>query len=478
MFADSLAAAAAAAPPGGGWGVALATGDAATSFAPAGARTRSVFVARSGDPQIDETALAVERRGARGGARIELLSGTRAGAGAFGRAGRHRWGLDAWGRRGAHRLETGFVQAGAATSLASGEGQDASAGAGFARWRWSDRSAWAAAGIERAYSAHESFAAFFAASRRDAEDERAWAAGGRGLGGGSVAARLEVSRARVRRDADPAFDRTARGVWGGVRVARTVGDGTLELDAGGGRHGRLGGAFAPALRYRVAHGAVAACAAVERLVSPVWSDLAPGTVPFLQDTWALRMESAWSRPGAHAALGGLVGRTADRALVARLPIEDLWLRLGAARDAGRWDFALLSGSASWSGRALGAGAEGFALARDRRAAQARVDPAAGLRAWGEWRGTFFAGDLGVRLRLEGAGVGERESEAAAPRRLAPYLTWGATLALTLADATVFVRARNLEDRIREQAWVDLATGREALGAGRTVETVLVWRLFD
>jgi hypothetical protein len=294
--------------------------------------------------------------------------------------------------------------------------------------------------------------------------------------------------ARVRRDVDPAFDRRATAVWGGLRATRGVASGELELEAGGGRHDRIGGGvFAPAVRYRSATRAVRGSAGIERMVVPLWSDLAPGTGGFLQDTWALRMEAEWARdpslaagiPGAASVgLRAIAGRTRDRALVARLPIEDLWLRLGVERDPGRWDFGLLTAGASWAGRAVAAGAEGFVLARDGRAAQAQVDPAAGFRAHGEWRGSYFKDDLALRLRITAAGVGPRESDAFPARRLPGYVTWEGGLTLSIADASVTIRARNLEDVGREQAWIDLATGREAVGTGRTLETVLLWRLFD
>jgi outer membrane receptor protein involved in Fe transport len=124
------------------------------------------------------------------------------------------------------------------------------------------------------------------------------------------------------------------------------------------------------------------------------------------------------------------------------------------------------------------GGDGFVLGRESHAIQPDVDPAAGFRAWAESRFALFQNDLGVLLRLDAAGVGERESEAVTPLTIPGYVTFGLTARLELGDALVTIRARNLEDRRRIQPWVDLATGREALSPGRTIETSLTWTLFN
>lgn len=479
-FYDTLAFAGAAGPAGGDWARALARGMSASQPRAAGPRTRAVFGLRSGDPEVDEATLVVARRAAGWNAGVEMLSGTRGPSGALGRAGRHLWGASASARLGAHRLALAGSQRGAASALASGEGQAGHAGSGAAAWRWEGAARWAGARLERAYTAHESYSGFFATSRRDADRLGAVLEGGARGAAGQLAARVEVARERVRRDVDPAFERRATATWAGLAATRPLGEGMLELEGGGGWHERLDAAvFAPAARYRFAAGPARGGVGLERLVRPLWSDLAPGVEPFLQDTWALGMEAAWERPGsARLAARSWFGRTRDRAVVARLPLEDLWLRLGVARDPERWDFALLVVGGAWRAGALAAGAEGFALARDRGALQPAVDPGAGFRAHAEWGVALFQRDLDVRLRAEAAGVGSRESEGAVPRRLAGYVTWGAAAALTLADVTLTLRARNLEDRVREQPWIDLVTGREALGPARTVESTLVWRLLD
>jgi hypothetical protein len=126
---------------------------------------------------------------------------------------------------------------------------------------------------------------------------------------------------------------------------------------------------------------------------------------------------------------------------------------------------------------LGAGGSGYVLWRDVSALQPRVDPAAGFGIHGEARTALFQRDLGVALRGEVEGVGAREGEFTS-RPLPAYLTFGASLTLTLADATFTLRARNLENKRREEVWLDPVAGVEALGPGRELRLMLSWKLFD
>ena len=143
----------------------------------------------------------------------------------------------------------------------------------------------------------------------------------------------------------------------------------------------------------------------------------------------------------------------------------------------RYGFGLADAGFDWRAAWLGAGASGYVLWRDVSELQPRVDPGAGLRIYGESRFALFQRDLGVVVRGEGAGVGSREGEFSR-LRLPGYLTLGASVSLTLADATFTFRARNLENRRREEVWVDPITGVEALGPGREFRFTLAWRLFD
>ena len=133
------------------------------------------------------------------------------------------------------------------------------------------------------------------------------------------------------------------------------------------------------------------------------------------------------------------------------------------------------------------GADGFALARDLSVVEPRVDPGYGIRSWLAWRHSAFQGDLRFTLRADLEAVGGRESqggilglcgdpESLPPRALPGYLTAGATGIFTLADAVVTVRVRNLEDRPREQTWIDCSTFSEALGPGREWRFAVTVRL--
>jgi len=84
----------------------------------------------------------------------------------------------------------------------------------------------------------------------------------------------------------------------------------------------------------------------------------------------------------------------------------------------------------------------------------------------------------VTFRLDGALVGPRESESVSPRRLDGYVTSGASAIVTLGDAMVVLRMNNLENQRHEEAWIDLATGREALGPAREMRLSVMVRLSD
>ncbi len=215
-----------------------------------------------------------------------------------------------------------------------------------------------------------------------------------------------------------------------------------------------------------------------RLLQPVWSDLAPGVEPFLQSTWAAGAELGAGGAHARAQAAILAGRTADRALVSRMPLAELWLRAGIERDPLRYRFALASGSGEVHVGPLDAGGEGFVLGRDRDGGEPQVDPSWGARASAGCRFTAFQRDLGVSLRGEAEWVGARETETAVPGRLAPITSYGAAAMLTLSDAIFTLRARNLEDRPQPQTWIDPVTGRPALGPGLEVRGTFTWRLFN
>ena len=65
-----------------------------------------------------------------------------------------------------------------------------------------------------------------------------------------------------------------------------------------------------------------------------------------------------------------------------------------------------------------------------------------------------------------------------PHRLPSYTSLGGAAVLTLSDATLTLRVRNLEDRPQPQVWISAATGRPAQGPGTELRVSFAWRLFN
>jgi hypothetical protein len=107
-----------------------------------------------------------------------------------------------------------------------------------------------------------------------------------------------------------------------------------------------------------------------------------------------------------------------------------------------------------------------------------VDPPYGARVALEGGFRPFGNDLDVTLRAEVDGVGPRESEAAVPRTLDGYASFGVSGTFSIGDAVLTLRVRNLENRVRPETWIDSASGREALGVGRELRLAFSWKMFD
>lgn len=446
-------------------------------------RTRATFHLLDGDFGLDETGLGFERGDSLARLRLGALDARHGARGAAGQGGRHVWGASGAVTFGLHRLEAGYAQRGAAASLAGGEEQSLRGESGRVAWRWSREGAHLALGVARAVDAGESFVTAEDADswsrrdlwRNDIEFEAGAVRGDRELG-----ARVLWSDSRVRRSHGPAFDRRTRSLWAAARLTRPLGEGTLDLGLGAGGHGEFEGwNAAPTLAYRFAGGPFGGRVLVERMLAPVWTDLAPGVAPFLQQTWVAGCDLSVASPaGRWAKLGVRFGMSHDRAIVSRSPLEEQWLRAGHRADPGRYEFGLVTAAAEWRVRALGASAEGFVLGADPGAGEPRVDPPYGARLALEAGFRPFGKDLDVTLRAEADGVGPRESEAAVPRRLDGYASLGIAGTFSLGDAVLTLRIRNLENRVRLETWIDSASGREALGVGRELRLAFSWRMFD
>jgi hypothetical protein len=448
---------------------------------PGRGRANATFQTSSGSNGYEGNGLAIERGDSLSGLRVEMQT-TRSGAtGPFQRGGRHLWGLAARGARGAYQWRAAYAQRGAGQRLADGDEENAAGESGSLDYRYRAPRGWGRLVLERGYTHHESYGDTLAYSRRDAQENRAAAEVGSGFRAGQIALRFEWRDATAARltAQQPVFERRISQLWSAARLERALGGGRLVASFGAGRDGGSERwSMAPTVAADFDGGARRLRLSLGRLLQPVWSDLAPAQGPFLQSTWAAGAELGAGAAHARARALVLAGRTADRALVSRLPLAELWMRAGLHRDPMRYRFALAS--ASWVARAgpLDASGEGFLLGRDRDGGQPQVDPSWGARAGAGWRLSAFKRDLGVALRAEAEWVGARETEEATPRRLSPITSFGAAAVLTLADAVLTLRARNLEDRPREQSWIDPKTGRPALGPGLELRGTFTWRMFN
>jgi hypothetical protein len=451
------------------------------ALAPGREHAVATFQSISGSNAYESNALGIERGDSLSGLRVEMQAGQHGAMGPFQREGQHLWGLSARGVRGAHQWRAAYAQRGAAERLADGDEEDAAGESGTLDYRYRARRWWGRVNVARGYTHFESFGDTLSYSRRDAQENRAAAELGAIAGGHPAALRFEWRSERAARVTleRPVFERVVDQLWSAARIERPLGPGRLEAAIGAGREGGSERwTLAPNLAAEFGADSRRARLSIGRLLQPVWSDLAPGERPFLQSTWAAGAELGAGGPRLQGRAAVLAGRAADRALVARLPLSELWMRAGIERDPRRYRFALGSvGGQARLGPLEGA-AEGFVLGRDRDGGQPQVDPSWGARAAAGFGFKAFKRDLGVALRGEAEWVGERETEEAAPRRLAATSSYGAAAVVTLADAVFTLRARNLEDRPQPQSWIDPVTGRPALGPGLEMRGTLTWRLFN
>lgn len=441
-------------------------------------RTRGVIHFSGGSFGFDDNALAIERGDSLNWTRAEVSTGSHLAAGSLDRSGRHQWQVATRWSRAAHRIEAGFGHRGSALLVRGGEEQAARGGAGYVRYRNANRGRWWGFGAERGYDVHESFGGFLSRSRRDAQTNRGDL--GAGVRGERITfdARFHAAESEVRRlGEDNAFENGARWAYGSASVAMDAGPGRVEGAVGAGRHGALDQLdVAPSLTYRIDRAQWSVRTGVTRALWAVWSDLEPGETPFLQSTWA-GVADARIQGRSHVLRGfAVAGRSRDRALVSRQPIEELWLREGFHTDPDPYTFVLVGASGEWRRGRFDVRGEGYGLARSDNPGAVAVDPSFGMRAESGYRMSFFEGDLGVFARLGAEAVGPRESEALEARELPAHVTSYASAAVTLADAVIALCVRNLEDRIREETWLDSATLSEAVSAGREFRFMVTLKL--
>lgn len=444
-------------------------------------RTRAVtdLVLSSGTSAYDANALAIARGDSASGLRVGALSWNRGGLGALGAMGRHQ--VEASGRwtRGRHGIEGTLGQAGSAASLVAGVEQSGSGAGGSLRYGLDLERYDLRFELARGYDHHESFGSLLAYSRRDAHQRTA--SGEILARSGAWGARVEVREALIVRVSEGLGEdeRRATSLWVAARMDRRRGPAGLHAALGAGRHDAVKRTeVAPSLAFDFGEGSVTGRAYAGRVVAPVWADLGPGTAPFLQSTWLGGFKLGWRGSQANGEAGWVMGRTRDRAVVTRWPLEELWLREGFRPDPDSYDFALATSAGQWSWRSWRARGEAYWLLRDAGTAQAQVDRRRGGRASLETGFRAFAGDLGVRVRGELELVSGRALATGTPGWVAGHATTGVGVGLTLADAVVTFGLRNLEDRRRPLPWVDPSTGEEALGEGMEFRFGLTWRLYN
>lgn len=478
-----------------GWDAALATATV-SMVRPVAGRARAVVTVTNGSSSVDRNGLLFARGDSRGWIRLGSTGDSHDGLGAIGRSGAHVWFAEAARVRGDHTLNVNLRQRGAATRQVVGVGEGMRGQDGALRWAWTHGERWAKGEIGRAWDARDSRAedegVLLTPSRRDAQRTGAAFEAGRRWRGADVSTAWRVDRERVRRPVDAttarSFDAKAERWWGSVAMERALAGGTLDARLGGGWHSALRSRgdevqVAPTLSWRRSGERGGLRVYGERVLTPVWADLATDVTPYLQSTWTAGGEATRRWPGVASLRVGLAGGVTDgAATLLRYPVMDVALRGGvAAPDGESRPFVLstLAAAARW--RAFVAEVEAYGMdVRGAAERETRFDPETGAAARLESEFRLFAGDLGVRVVGQVAHVGAREALVFddfgqnVNQRLGSYVTFDALVALTLGEAVLRLRGVNLADERREEPWLDPGTGRAALGSGRQVLFEIGW----
>lgn len=480
-------------------------------------KPRAVWTLVNGGSALERNGLLVTRGDERSWLSVGTVSGHRGSVGDMGIAGDHFWTINAGTRRGASTFDADFAQRGLGQTQTIGLAEGARGQSGALGWRWSTTAWRASARLSRGFDGRDDFASSgldFRYARRDAQQGRIEATiAHTGADGAEEALRVQFDDGRVVRTTHELDSTTTRrdwrqrSQWIAARIRRPEGSGMLELAMGAGHDdvatptvGRF--SLAPSLSWELNRADSHARIFAERLVDPIWSDLAAGHAPFVQDTWAGGIEAGAGGPKAARAAHGmlLIGRVGDRARLFRFPVRDFVLeQFGWEHSGGRSNFALASADGRTNWRALTFDARGYTMVRTRSAGERIVDPLAGARAGVEGGFHAFANDLGVRVRGEGAYVGARESDqgfvdpgSGLPVlddvRLPGYFTGTAVVRLDVGDAHMEFRVDGIEGIRRPMTWLDLGSPvdpnsgvpnyRLARDAGRTFRFSFIWPLFN
>ncbi|MCE9626801.1 MAG: hypothetical protein K8R56_02660, partial [Candidatus Eisenbacteria bacterium] len=467
---------------------------------------------------IDRNSMKLERGDADGWLRGGALGDRRSGVGVLGPRGDHVWFLDAARIRGAHTLRAAYAQRGAANTTRRDDRfvdlvggfrppylgfEEAARGeSGTFAWEWAHGVRHASARFRRSHDHRESFEApfenaLFVFAEREAQENGATFDWGTRTGGHETGMRLEFTQAQVERSADflntlTASDRKQRTAWLAARHARPLAGGQLEAQAGVGyqsapdvRAERL--QAAPSIEWSRGQGVRRLRLHAGRIVTPVWSDLAPNTNSFTQDAWVAGLETGvgddsrrWLKVGA---LGTSAGAAAQ---MVRFPVRDISLRYGWLPSSKRTNDVMGTFETGVQRGPIRLEASGFARVRPRVAFETQSDPAVGARAAVQAGFRLFKGDLGVTLRVEGGYIGEREFAAlpeffVPPTTLPGHMTFDGLAMIDLGDARIGVRALTLEDEQWPEVWADPSAafpGKPAIGAGRQIRFEVAWPFFN
>lgn len=443
-------------------------------------QTRAAFSVEQATAAWEGYGLGIERGDSLRGGRVEAATMNHGALGSLESATHHVWGISGRMKRGHHGLSASYAQRGVADNLSAGVQTHGAGESGNVAYRYDGRGWNADASLARGRMHSESFGDSLAYSHREGQQNVARVELAH-RGPSELGLALEYRDARVVRgtpgDSTGSFDRSATRWWGAVRGATPFAGGRVSAALGGGRDGATGiTAYAPSLAWSSGGRGRGMRIAVERVLTPVGFDLAPGQAPFLQSTWAAGTQLVGgTTSGRRARVELLIGRSADRALVSRLPFEELWLRRGVRADTSSFRFALGSGGVEWRLSKLAIGGEGFGLWRS---SGPRFDPNWGARAFAGSRVALFAGDLGVAWRAEGEWMGPTLSDEPSPREVRASALIGARVVFTLSDLTATLLLRDLADLRPQLPWVDPGTNQLARSPGREFRLSILWRLFD
>lgn len=446
----------------------------------------------NGASGLSDNALALARGDSTGNLRLEAASGARGTSGSFAGAGRDLYGSAGTLVRGRHRFAGSFDHRRLNAELTGGEYERARGESGHAGWTWADSLWRIGATVVRGYDRQRSGGGPWGETTRNADATFGSVEIGRPVAGVRWGLRGTWREAGVRPVADSTRTRS-RESWLALRAERTWRAGTIEAALGVGHVDQPRATpVAPSLALRWAGGSWRVTARLDRVLTPVWSDLVPNGVPFLQDAWVAGLDLDRRRArGASVAVSLFAGRVSNRALITRVPITAIALRSGWTTERSPEYFVLVTGDAAWRRSGWALGVEGHATARQAPPAivilgggpvpgvprvSEHVDPGQGGLAFAEGSVRMFGGDLLLRPRVAAASIGPRTSELGT--RLPGFVSWNALLQVTLADATMLIEGRNLTDEARPLVWMDGATGVEAVGPGREIRFTFSWRLWN